>query len=747
MQETLLEFFKKTGRPHRLEEILHRFGLAKREAKAYLRALVREGLLEKRGSQYGLPSRVQGPLSLHRDGYGFVRLPQGDLFIPPGYTGEAWPGDLVEARLMPPGRDGRPWGAVERVLKRAREQVVGRLEFRKGYALLLPDEPGLPELRLLPEGLEGLKRGSRIVARVHYGRRPFGEFLAYLGEGEAPETETEAVIAKYGLRAAFPEEVLKEAEAIPLAIPEEELRRREDFRHLRVFTIDGVDAKDFDDAIHVERLPKGFRLGVHIADVSHYVKEGSLLDQEAFLRGTSVYLPGRVLPMLPERLSNGVCSLKPREDRLVLSVLVDLSEDLRVKRVRFAEGVIRSVARLTYPEVEAFAEGSGLPEEHAFLAEDLSLLLELTQRMRAKRMEQGALDFSFPEVKVEVEEGALHLIPQAEPKARSLIEELMLLANRLVAEYLVRRGLPALYRVHEEPLEEAYGRLRLALARLGYTLPEAVSSQALQKVLLEAKGRPEEPVVANLVLRSLRLARYAAENLGHFGLAMEHYLHFTSPIRRYPDLVVHRVLKAALRRALTKRRKERWLQEFPAVAEHASEMERKAEAAERELTKYYMARWAERHLGERFSGRVTGVAGFGAFVTLGNGVEGLVRLEALGPYTYSEEALALLGPKGQRIRLGDEMEVVIASANPRLRQVDLVPYVEETSARSKTKTKKGQGKEVDMRKVVGPPKDKARDTRPERATVHTVYFGEWQPKEGREEPRPAPGRARRKRRR
>lgn len=747
MQETLLEFFKKTGRPHRLEEILHRFGLAKREAKAYLRALVREGLLEKRGSQYGLPSRVQGPLSLHRDGYGFVRLPQGDLFIPPGYTGEAWPGDLVEARLMPPGRDGRPWGAVERVLKRAREQVVGRLEFRKGYALLLPDEPGLPELRLLPEGLEGLKRGSRIVARVHYGRRPFGEFLAYLGEGEAPETETEAVIAKYGLRAAFPEEVLKEAEAIPLAIPEEELRRREDFRHLRVFTIDGVDAKDFDDAIHVERLPKGFRLGVHIADVSHYVKEGSLLDQEAFLRGTSVYLPGRVLPMLPERLSNGVCSLKPREDRLVLSVLVDLSEDLRVKRVRFAEGVIRSVARLTYPEVEAFAEGSGLPEEHAFLAEDLSLLLELTQRMRAKRMEQGALDFSFPEVKVEVEEGALHLIPQAEPKARSLIEELMLLANRLVAEYLVRRGLPALYRVHEEPLEEAYGRLRLALARLGYTLPEAVSSQALQKVLLEAKGRPEEPVVANLVLRSLRLARYAAENLGHFGLAMEHYLHFTSPIRRYPDLVVHRVLKAALRRALTKRRKERWLQEFPAVAEHASEMERKAEAAERELTKYYMARWAERHLGERFSGRVTGVAGFGAFVTLGNGVEGLVRLEALGPYTYSEEALALLGPKGQRIRLGDEMEVVIASANPRLRQVDLVPYVEEASARSKTKTKKGQGKEVDMRKVVGPPKDKARDTRPERATVHTVYFGEWQPKEGREEPRPAPGRARRKRRR
>jgi len=746
MRETLLEFFKKTGRPHRLEEILRRFGLEKREAKAYLRGLVREGLLEKKGSQYFLPARVQGPISLHRDGYGFVRLPEKDLFIPPGYTKDAWPEDLVEARLMPPGRDGKPWGVVERVLKRARERVVGTLDFRRGYAVLLPDEPGLPELRLLPEGLHGLKRGSRIVVKVHYDRRPYGEFLEYLGEGDAPETETEAVIAKYGLRAEFPEEVLKEAEAIPLEIPEAELRRREDFRSLRVFTIDGVDAKDFDDAIHVERLPQGYRLGVHIADVSHYVKEGSALDQEALVRGTSVYLPGRVLPMLPERLSNGVCSLKPHEDRLVLSVLVDLDENLEVKRARFAEGVIRSVARLTYTEVEAFAEGYGLPEEHAFLAEDLRLLLDLTGRLRQKRLQAGSLDFSFPEVKVEVEDGTLHLIPQEEPRARGLIEELMLLANRLVAEHLVKKGLPGLFRVHEEPLEEAYGKLRTALARLGYTLPEKLSSKALQRVLLEAKGRPEEPVVANLVLRSLRLARYAAENLGHFGLAMEHYLHFTSPIRRYPDLVVHRVLKAVLRRTLTPAKKARWQETFPAMAEHASEMERKAEAAERELTKYYMAKWAELHLGERFLGKVTGVASFGAFVMLRNGVEGLVRLEALGPYTYSEEAMALLGPKGKRIRLGDEMEVVIAAAHPRLRQVDFVPYVEE-KAKGEGKVAK-KGKEVEMRKVVGPPKERSRDDRPERATVNTVYFGEWAPREEKAGMhRPVDTRAKRRRRR
>lgn len=405
---------------------------------------------------------------------------------------------------------------------------------------------------------------------------------------------------------------------------------------------------------------------------------------------------------------------------------------------------------MTYTEVEAFAEGYGLPEEHAFLAEDLRLLLDLTQRLRQKRLQAGALDFSFPEVKVEVAEGALHLLPQEEPRARSLIEELMLLANQKVAEHLVKKGLPGLFRVHEEPLEEAYAKLRQALFRLGYALPEELSPKALQKVLLEAKGRPEEPVVAGLVLRSLRLARYAAENLGHFGLAMEHYLHFTSPIRRYPDLVVHRVLKALLRRTLTPAKKARWQETFPAIAEHASEMERKAESAERELTKYYMAKWAELHLGERFTGKVTGVANFGAFVMLKNGVEGLVRLEALGPFTFSEEDWALLGPKGQRIRLGDEMEVVIAAANPRLRQIDFLPYrseEEKGASREKTLVKKGKAKEEEMRKVVGPPKDRNRDDRPERATVHTVYFGEWAPKEERLPHRPAQTRPRRKRRR
>ncbi|MER3425872.1 MAG: ribonuclease R [Thermus sp.] len=738
MREILYEFFKNNPKPHGLNEILRRFKLEKREAKRLLGAMVEEGLLDKVGSAYRLAERAVGPISLHRDGYGFVRVEGGkDLFIPPGYTLDAWPGDLVEARPMTEGKNGRPWGVVERILKRARTHLVGSLDFRKGYALLLPDEAGVPPLRLHPEGLEGLLPGARLLVRVEYGPRPYGVVERFLGQTETPEVETEAVIAKHGLRAEFPPEVLKEAEAIPWEIPEQEILRRMDFRGLRVFTIDGVDAKDFDDAIHIEKARTGYRVGVHIADVAHYVAEGSALDREAYLRGTSVYLPGRVLPMLPERLSNGVCSLRPGEDRLVLSVIFDLTEKGEVRRYQIREGVIRSVARLTYTEVEAFAEGSGLAEEHAFLAEDLALLLSLTARLKEKRLQGGALDFAFPEVKVEIdEEGTLHLLPQEEPRARSLIEELMLLANRTVAEHLSARGVPALFRVHEDPMAEAYEKLRQALSRLGYALPPTPSSKALQEVLQASRGRPEAQVVATLLLRSLRLARYAPENLGHFGLALEHYLHFTSPIRRYPDLVVHRVVKALLARRLSQRRREVWAEAFKKVAEHASERERTAEAAERELTKYHMARWAERHVGERFSGTVSGVTSFGAFVTLKNGVEGLVRLEQLGPYAYSEEALALLGPRGARIRLGDPMEVVILGANPRARQVDLAPYREEP--------KKAKQEEKMARKVVGPPEGKVKQDRPEKVTVHRMYFGEWT---GSKEPSGLPSPKRRRSRR
>lgn len=802
MLEQIYEHLKKHPKKRfSLRELVRSLRLDKDEAKEALDLLVAEGkVAEPRRRLYQLPEGLgkkglEGRLQAHPAGFAFV-LPTHpdlpDLYIPKGYLGGAWHGDLVRAEPRPPGRDGKPWGAVVEVLERAHHQVVGRLYFKQGFAWLRPDEARLPALKLKPDGLEGLESGARLAVRVIFprGKEPYGEVAGYLGQGEGPEVETEAIIAKYELRSVFPPEALEEAEKVA-HLDAKELARREDFRALRVFTIDGADAKDFDDAIHIEPLANGnFRVGVHIADVSHYVKEFSPLDHEAYARATSVYLPGRVLPMLPEQLSNGICSLKPYEDRLVLSVLVELTPKGRVKDYRFAEGVIRSVARLTYTEVEAFAESLGAPETASgpFLPDwslelknDLKLLLSLTQTLKARRLEQGALDFRFTEVKVEVDDdGNLHLIPQKEPRARSLIEELMLLANRVVAKHLAEQEIPTLFCVHEDPSEEAYNKLVAALGRLGYTLPGGeLSPKALQSILKQAEGRPEEAVVSTLLLRSLRLARYAAENLGHFGLAAQHYLHFTSPIRRYPDLVVHRVLRALLKRRVTQARKEDWAKRFPKIAEHASERERAAESAERELTKYYQCLWAQKHQGETFQGTVSGVTGFGVFVTLENGVEGMIRLGALRDdhYQYIEDLLALEGLRSKRrIRIGDEMEVKIEGANPSARQIDLVPTekffqwepepqpqkpgkkrrrsqrgngtepaqptgkpaTDEPKSRARSRPagrepgKNGQAAQSTMesprlrsRRVVGPPDEQRGFQKPVKTSAQRIYFGAW----------------------
>ena len=796
MLEQIYEHLKKHPKKRfSLRELVRSLKLDKDQAKEALDLLVAEGrVAEPRRKRYQLPEGLgkkglEGHLQVHPAGFGFV-IPTNpdltDLYIPKGHLGGAWHGDRVRAEPSSSLRDGKPWGVVVEVLERAHHQVVGRLYFKQGFAWLKPDDARLPALKLKPEGLEGLESGARLVVRVTYpdGRKPqepYGEFAGYLGQGDSPEVETEAIIAKYELRSVFPPEALEEAQKIA-HLDAKEVERREDFRALRVFTIDGADAKDFDDAIHIEQLPNGnYRVGIHIADVSHYVREFSPLDHEAYARATSVYLPGRVLPMLPEQLSNGICSLKPYEDRLVISVLVELTPKGRVKGYRFAEGVIRSVARLTYTEVEAFAEGLKHPERAQVLPpnwspgleEDLKLLLRLTQTLKARRLEKGALDFRFTEVKVEVDnDGNLHLIPQKEPRARSLIEELMLLANRVVAKHLAERDIPTLFRVHEDPSQEAFSKLVTALGKLGYSLPGGEPSpKALQSILKQAEGRPEEPVVSTLLLRSLRLARYAAENLGHFGLAAEHYLHFTSPIRRYPDLVVHRVLRALLQGRVNQTCKEDWSKRFPKIAEHASERERAAENAERELTKYYQCLWALRHQGQVFRGTVSGVTGFGVFVSLENGVEGMIRLGALEDdhYQYIEDLLTLEGLRSKRrIRIGDEMEVKIEGANPSARQIDLVPtekfYQSETppeppkqeQSKKRRRGKRGKGAKAAAqepkaaatakparkvvatepkspaphararpRRVVGPPDERRGFSNPVKVKAQKIYFGSW----------------------
>ncbi|GBF05178.1 ribonuclease R [Deinococcus aerius] len=678
-----------------------------RDLETLLDDLTRTGeVIRTRRRTYGLPeamSLVRGRFQASAAGFGFVVPDSGgeDFYVAPEHTMEAWNGDTVLVRMEgrgDGGRDGRssgprrgqrgdgsPRASVARIVQRAYKQLVGTLEFSKGHPILKPDDPrARHRILLLPEGLEGLESGARVVVELFWPEQTgedevFGQVTRVLGEQDDPETETEAVIVKYGLRGEFSADVLEQANAIPTQIPAEALVGRLDLREFNIFTVDGRDAKDFDDAIHIQPTPEGtFVVGVHIADVSHYVTEGSPLDKEAYARATSVYLPGRVLPMLPEHLSNGVCSLVPYEDRLTMTAMVELSAEGDILDVKLAPSVIRSKARLTYDEVQAYSEATAtLPDHARHLEGDLHLLLKITSKLRQKRLREGSLDFKLREVKVDVgPDGRMELIPIREETARGMIEDLMLLANKVVAHYLIEREIPALFRIHEEPTLQKFQDASNAIARLGISFPGGEPTpKAYQAVLKGVRGTPRESVVNTLLLRSMQQAKYAGENLGHFGLAFDEYLHFTSPIRRYPDLLVHRVLKGVLSGDLraNSRAVNDLRAKLPGMGDHTSERERAAAEAERDLTKYYQAKWAQEHLGETFTGNVAGVVSSGLFVALDNGVEGKLHISNLDDdyYIYLEDAQMLRGrSNGRTFRLGDPVTVTISQVNPLARQID-----------------------------------------------------------------------------
>lgn len=698
-KEQVFGFFRSNPeRPWHVQDIQKHLQADDRNALSkFLSELADEGrLIRTRRRTFGLPQEMNlfvGKLQVASGGYGFVIPDSGegkDLFIPANKLGGAWDGDRVVARPNTVAAEGdRASGEIVRILERGYEHVVGTLEYAHGYAILRPDSPRLRERILLtPASVGKVEGGSRLVAHMVWPetsgeREAFGEVEEVLGLGDDPEVETRAVIVKHGLKAAFDADTEAEAQAVPPTVDAEMMAGRTDYRQTNTFTIDGEDAKDFDDALSLERLEGSgkdglLRVGVHIADVSYYVAEGTSLDAEAQDRATSVYLPGRTLPMLPESLSNGICSLVEGEPRLALSVFVDITRAGEVKGVRFRETAIQSDARLTYEQVQVFGDGGRLPHGKRKLERDIKVLINLSQELRKARIGAGSLDFDFTEAKVDVDEqGALHVMPVRSNTARQLIEEMMLLANRLVAEELDTRDVPALFRVHEDPSTEKVQALQKALARLGYTLDlEKARPQDLQRILREAAGKPEAQIVNTLLLRSLKQARYSSENLGHFGLAFENYLHFTSPIRRYPDLVVHRVMRALLQHRLSPTLKERLKTDFPKLAEQSSERERRAESAERDLTRYYHARWAKEHIGEAFHGIVSGVTNFGVFVSLPNAVEGLMHVSHLEDdyYIYLEDSLMLMGKHTRkRYRMGDRVEVKVLQANPTQRQIDLIP--------------------------------------------------------------------------
>jgi len=702
-KQDLLLLLQNEPEAHHFSGLLRAFGgrHIKNELKQLVEAMVRDGELTRlRGNRYTLPGTdstdtVQGKISIHRDGYGFIAPEQGadDIFVPARYLGGALHGDLVSARTEASrGRQGKREGRVVAVLQRANSRVVGRFQQTGKGAFLIPEELRLNTSFLIPsKSVNGAVDGQQVVIEVTawptQGGPAEGRVIEILGWPDNPDVEVQTIIRRFDLPHTFEAATLSEAEAVPTTISKEELIGRVDLRKLPTVTIDGETAKDFDDAVSLRSEGGGFRLWVSIADVSKYVTPGSHLDREAYLRGTSVYFPDRCLPMLPERLSNGICSLNPHQDRLTMTaeMLFDLKGTMLESR--FYSSVIKSDARLTYTQVKGVIEENdpqALGEYHS-LSPMLLEMKNLALALMAMRRTRGSIDFDLPEPEIIIGlTGKTEAIIRSERNlAHQLIEEFMLAANESVARFVTSRELPFIYRIHEPPAPEKLAAFRDFLIPFGYTLEmqgEKVQPNALQALITSAEGKPEERMVNYGLLRCMKQARYSGINLGHFGLASSCYTHFTSPIRRYPDLMVHRFLKLALaagERPLT--RQEQRLQAEMAEslaenAEHASIRERVAMEAERDIVELKKLQFMQGKIGEEFDGFIAGVAGFGCFVELTElFVEGLVHLSTLTDdrYVFEEQDHSLHGRNsGRTLRIGDPVKIRVVAVNPQARRIE-----------------------------------------------------------------------------
>lgn len=627
-----------------------------------------------------------GKIQIYPEGFAFLlsgKPNEQDAFIRPSQKGTAMDGDTVKA-VVREKSDGRFEARVVEVVKRKRERVVGTLMVEFDYAQVSPAGGGMP-VRVFPQGLSGAKNGERVVVEItqwpHQRRPASGKVIEVLGP--AGDAETELLVARrvHDVPEDFPEEILAQISIFPENPRESDLSNREDLRALNTFTIDPKDAKDFDDAVSVTKTGEDrWEIGVHIADVSHYIEETSLLDEEAYSRGTSVYLVDQVIPMLPEALSNGLCSLKPNQDRLTVSIFVTLDGRGEVMAYRYARSVIRSKRRFTYEEVDAILDGEmTMAEGEGNLLSDLNQMVCLAKERARIREERGSIDFDFDELKVHLDEKGevAEVVALERTWSHRLIEEFMILANEVVAQHLTLAKLPTLYRIHDKPAEEKLTFFDEFLHPFGLSIKtgEEFNAFELQRVLKRIEGRPEENLIATVMLRSLKKAVYSPDNAGHFGLASGAYLHFTSPIRRYPDLIVHRLLtrwEEGWRPA--PKAKERLYQRLSEQATHLSEREREAMEAERESIKLKLMQHVSKQIGEEFEGVVCGIQKWGFFVQLPIGLEGLVRTESLkGEYTYDEKRLCLRGPKrDQVITLGTPVRIKLVRLNPELRQVDFL---------------------------------------------------------------------------
>jgi len=665
------------------------------ELAAILEELEREGAIYKTNKdRYGVPDKMSlivGRLQGNERGYGFL-IPDddsiGDLFIPADGMSGAMHNDRVIARITSKSTgERRAEGEIVKVIKRANSTIVGTFESSRYFGFVVPDEKKITGDIFIPKDeFNGAKPGNKVVAEIvkwpEKRRNAEGRIIEIIGDINEPGTDILSVIRSHNLPESFPEDVIRQAEKIGDRVDESALKGRRDLRNLRMVTIDGEDAKDLDDAVSIERLPGGrFRLGVHIADVSYYVTEGSPLDNEALKRGTSVYLVDRVIPMLPPQLSNGICSLNPHVDRLAFSVMMEIDKNGKVVNHDIFESVINTNERMTYEDVYKILEEGDrqLSERYAYLLDDFAAMKELALILRSRRMARGALDLDFPEAKIILDE-------KGKPKevkkykitiANQIIEEFMLACNETVAERFYWADVPFVFRIHEEPDNEKIMEFAEFCRHLGYRLKgvNKVHPKALQEIIIKAKGTKEETIISTVMLRSLAKARYSHENLGHFGLAAKFYCHFTSPIRRYPDLIIHRLIKEELKGGFSEERERMIMKKLPEIARQCSERERAADEAERETEELKKVEYMKEHVGEEFDGIISNVTSFGMFVELDNTIEGLVRVSNMDDdyYVFDDKHYCLVGEHTKkRYRIGDEIRVLLVRADIATRQLDFV---------------------------------------------------------------------------
>lgn len=704
LRENIVEFMrKKVYKPMLKEELAIQFGLEGKEIEVFyniLKDMEKEGIIIKtRNERYGLVEKMNlivGKIEGNEKGFGFL-IPDDktkeDVFIPAEDMNGALHGDRVIVRITSKGLYGKKEeGEVIRILERANDTIVGTFESSNNFGFVIPDDSRIAyDVFISKSNFNGAKTNQKVVVEItrwpEKRRNPEGKIVEILGYVGEKGTDILSIIKQFKLSEDFPAKVLNQASSIEQTVSQEEIEKRVDLRNLNIFTIDGADAKDLDDAVSIEKLSNGnYKLGVHIADVSHYVKEKSPIDKEAYKRGNSVYLVDRVIPMLPKELSNGICSLNPNEDRLTLSVFMEIDKNGSVVDYKIVEGVIRSKARLVYDDVSDFLERD---DKEALknlegVTEDLKIMEELSHILYEKRQKRGCIDFDFPEARIILDEDGIPIDVVKEDRriADKMIEEFMLVCNETIAEHFYWADIPFLYRIHEEPDMEKIEEFNKFIHNFGYSIKgiQDIHPKELQLLTKEVKGKKEETLINTLLLRSLKKAKYSSEKDIHFGLAAEYYCHFTAPIRRYPDLQIHRIIKNYINGKLSSNEQDRLHVLLPKVADHTSTTERTAEEAEREVEDLKKAEYMSTRIGNVYEGIISSLTHFGMYVQLDNTIEGLVHFSNMidDYYYFDEDKYYIIGEHTNKVyRLGDTVKIIVINTDLVKRTIDFMLVQED----------------------------------------------------------------------